>query len=170
MKKQETAKIIFLVAGAWPTFQVQEEGDITLNAWHLGLEDLPYIETQQAIKNLIQQHPTPFPPTISEIRTEVDKIIYGEEQLAEEFFHELNHLAKTKGYNGGLDQIEQMEPNWKQEIARMYFHRICYDEVKSLGFLEKSFKSAYDDMCDKHRRETSRRKSLAASKNIKLVG
>jgi hypothetical protein len=65
MDVKETARILAVIAAAYPRFSIDSSG-ITLNVWYSMLGDLPYQTVQAAVQRHILENT--FPPSIADIR------------------------------------------------------------------------------------------------------
>jgi hypothetical protein len=63
MTRHEVAELLSLIVAYWPEFQHQ--GELTVNAWHVLLRDVPYPLTQQAL--LLLASTKTFPPKPAEL-------------------------------------------------------------------------------------------------------
>ncbi len=143
MTKAETAKILAVLAAAYPRFSVDE---LKLTVWHEMLEDLDYPLLALAIKHCILQQT--FAPSIAEVRSTAVELMYPHRKGAADAWAEV--AAAVKKY--GIHQCgftAGMSPLLKRAVDALGWHTICLTTKPDI--MRSQFMKIYEEM---HEQET----------------
>ena len=105
MTKGETAKLLAVLAAAFPRFEVD---DLKVQVWHEMLGDLDYSLASLAIKKLILE--STFAPAIAEVRKAVAEILNPEGMTAAEAWGEVERAIRIYGCYRETEALERCRP------------------------------------------------------------
>ena len=77
MTKKEVANLLMVIAMTYPNSKIassQENLVDEVNAWHIFLSDMDCNGVNLALKSFVKSHGSPFPPSVSELVEEYNKI------------------------------------------------------------------------------------------------
>lgn len=98
MNQKETAKILAVLAAAYPKFEVDET---KLRVWHEMLGDMEYEVVAVAVKKCMLEKT--FAPSIAEVRQEVVKIMNPNRLTSAEAWGEVEYAIKRYGATAAYD-------------------------------------------------------------------
>ncbi|WHH59129.1 replicative helicase loader/inhibitor [Petroclostridium sp. X23] len=171
MVKSEIAKILAVIAAAYPKFEIDE---IKQNVWHEMLGDIDYKIAQLAVKKLLME--SPFPPAISDIRKQVAEIITpSENQInAADAWGEVVDAMRRYGYYRETEAIQSLSPLTAKVVNYIGFREICLCEEP--GVIRGQFLKMFEQVANRERRENllpenlkSQIQLIASKGNLKLV-
>lgn len=124
MTKNEAARILAVIAAAYPRFQVDSEG-LTLSVWHEMLGDLDYKLVQIAVQKLILE--SPFPPTISDVRKQVVEIIQDPDDNVDgaSAWGEVVQAIRNYGYYRTEEALNSLSPRVRKVASMIGWREIC---------------------------------------------
>lgn len=139
MTKNETSKILAVLAAAFPRF---EPDKLMLDVWHEMLGDLEYTVMQLAAKKCMIN--SVFPPSIAEVRREAVKIINPQRKTAAEAWEEVNKVVDKFGYYRQVEAMESLSPVVARAVKSIGFEKICLTE--NMGVERGQFIKIYEQM------------------------
>lgn len=163
MTKNETARILAVIAAAYQKFQVDSEG-ITLNVWHEMLGDLDYKLVQLAVQKLILE--SPYVPTISDIRKQIVDITQVDDTDAASAWGEVVEAVRRFGHYRGSEVIKSLSPRTAKVVRMIGFREICMCEEP--GVVRGQFLKMYDTCTAREKKEALLPEKL--KKQLQLIG
>jgi len=146
MTKGEIAKILAVLAAAYPKFEVD---DVKVQVWYEMLGDLEYSIVNIAIKKLIMQNT--FPPSIAEVRKAVTELMNPEQVTSSEAWGEVTRAIRNYGYYCEEEALASMSPITAQLVRYMGWREICMSE--DIGVIRGQFLKMYQQVRERDRRE-----------------
>ena len=146
MTKGEIAKILAVLAAAYPKFEVD---DVKVQVWYEMLGDLEYSIVNIAIKKLIMQNT--FPPSIAEVRKAVTELMNPEQVTSSEAWGEVTRAIRNYGYYHEEEALASMSPITAQLVRYMGWREICMSE--DIGVIRGQFLKMYQQVRERDRRE-----------------
>lgn len=120
MTKIETAKLLAVLAAAFPRFEVD---DLKVQVWHEMLGDLDYSLASLAIKKLILE--STFPPSIAEVRNAAVEIQTPEQTTGAQAWGEVIKAIRIYGHYREEEALASMSPVTAQVVRCMGWRDIC---------------------------------------------
>lgn len=139
MTKGEVAKLLAVLAAAYPKFEVD---DVKVQVWYEMLGDLEYSVVNIAIKKLIMQNT--FPPAIAEVRKAAIEISSPRGLTAAEAWGEVVKAVRNYGYYREKEAMASMSPITAQVVRYMGWREICLIEEPEI--LRAHFLKMYDQV------------------------
>jgi len=139
MTKGEVAKLLAVLAAAYPKFEVD---DVKVQVWYEMLGDLEYSVVNIAIKKLIMQNT--FPPAIAEVRKAAIEISSPRGLTAAEAWGEVVKAVRNYGYYREKEAMASMSPITAQVVRYMGWREICLSEEPEI--LRAHFLKMYDQV------------------------
>ena len=146
MTKAEVAKILTVLAAAYPKFEVD---DLKVRVWHEMLGDLDYATANMAVKKLILENT--FPPSIAEVRKAAMEILNPEVMTAAEAWGEVERAIRIYGYYRETEALESMSPSVAKVVEYIGWQNICLNEEP--GVIRGQFLKMYQQVRERDRRE-----------------
>lgn len=148
--ENETARILAIIAAAYPRFQVDSEG-LTLNVWYEMLGDIDYKVAQLAVQKLILE--SPYPPAIADVRKRaVEVITPAEDRIdAATAWGEVQRAISIYGYYRPEEALKTMRPRTAQVVKYLNWEEICTCE--DLGVIRGQFIKMYDQIAEREEKE-----------------
>lgn len=146
MTKIETAKLLAVLAAAFPRFEVD---DLKVQVWHEMLGDLDYSLASLAIKKLILENT--FAPAIAEVRKAVAEILNPDGMTAAEGWGEVERAIRLYGYYRETEALESMSPMTAKVVRCMDWREICLSEEP--GVIRGQFLKMYQQIAERDRKE-----------------
>jgi hypothetical protein len=155
MVRSEVAKLLAVLAAAYPRFEVNE---LTERIWFEMLQDIPYQVAQVAIKKLILE--SPYPPAIADVRKQAMEIITPpEEKLdAAQAWGEVERAIRFYGYYREAEALASMSPRTAKVTKWMGWQEICMSEEPSV--IRGQFLKMYQQIQTRDKEETLLPESL----------
>ncbi len=145
MTKAETAKILAVLAAAYPRFAVDE---LKLTVWHEMLGDIDYPLLAMAIKHCILQQT--FAPSIAEVRSEAVKLMYPHRKGAADAWVEVAAAVEKYGtYQCGF--AAGMSPLLKRVVDVLGWQNICLTTKPDI--MRSQFMKIYEEMYDQEAKD-----------------
>lgn len=147
MAPSEVAKLLAVIAAAYPGFEVD---DIRLRVWTQMLSDLDYSVANIAVNRHIAT--SRFAPTIAEIREQAVIASGLEELTAAEAWGELMHAVRLYGYYHELEGMASLSLETRRVVAQITWREI--NMCENLDVLRGQFLRMYQAVHDRVKRET----------------
>ena len=144
MTKGETAKLLAVLAAAFPRFEVD---DLKVQVWHEMLGDLEYKMASLAIKKLILE--STFPPSIAEVRKAAVEIQAPEQINGTQAWGEVIKAIRNFGQYREEEALASMSPRTAYVVKCMGWREICMAE--ELGVIRGHFLKMYQQ-CRENKR------------------
>ena len=142
MVKSDVAKILAVIAAAYPRFEVNE---LTVQVWHEMLKDIEYSIAQLAIKKLILE--STFPPAIAEVRKAVVSITTPGVASGVEAWGEVTKAIKNYGFYRQEDALASMSETTAKVVRYIGWQDICMAE--EAGVIRGQFLKMYEQLASK---------------------
>lgn len=115
MTREETIKALMTIQAAYPNYKPPDK-TVTVNTWHMMLEEYTYEQVISAIKAYISTDNTGFAPCIGQI---IDKIqvITTPQELNEMEAWALVSKALRNGYYGAQEEFDKLPPNVQKAVG-----------------------------------------------------
>jgi len=146
MTKIETAKLLAVLAAAFPRFDVD---DLKVRVWHEMLGDLDYVTANIAAKKLILENT--FAPSIAEVRKAVMEILNPDGMTAAEAWGEVERAVRTYGYYRETEALESMSPSVAKVVKYIGWQNICLNEEP--GVVRGQFLKMYTQVAEREQKE-----------------
>lgn len=146
MTKGETAKLLAVLAAAFPRFEVD---DIKVQVWHEMLGDLDYSLASLAIKKLILE--STFPPSIAEVRKAAVEIQTPEQTNGTQAWGEVIKAIRNFGHYREEEALASMSPRTAYVVKCMGWREICMAE--ELGVIRGHFLKMYQQVAEREQKE-----------------
>ena len=146
MTKIETAKLLAVLAAAFPRFEVD---DLKVQVWHEMLGDLDYSLASLAIKKLILENT--FAPAIAEVRKAVMEILNPDGMTAAEGWGEVERAIRLYGYCRETEALESMSPRVAKVVKYIGWQNICLNEEP--GVVRGQFLKMYAQVAEREQKE-----------------
>lgn len=146
MTKIETAKLLAVLAAAFPRFEVD---DLKVQVWHEMLGDLDYSLANLAIKKLILE--STFAPAIAEVRKAVAEILTPNGMTAAEGWGEVERAIRIYGCYRETEALESMSPSVAKVVKYIGWQNICLNE--ELGVVRGQFLKMYAQVAGREQKE-----------------
>jgi len=144
MTKGEVAKLLAVLAAAYPKFEVN---DVKVQVWHEMLGDLDYAVANMAVKKLIMQNT--FPPAIAEVRKAAAELTNPENLTSSEAWGEVTSAIRNYGYYREGEALASMSPTTAQVVRYMGWREICMSEDKDTGVVRGQFLKMYEQTANR---------------------
>lgn len=142
----EVAKLLAVVAAAYPGFEVDE---IRHNVWSEGLSDLDYQLANLAVRRYIALER--FAPTIADIRKQAVWIKGGDAFTGAEAWGEFIAGIRRFGWNRENEAIESFHPRTRRVARLIGWYDACMSE--NVDVLRGQFLRMYEQLEDRDIRE-----------------
>ena len=169
MTKGEVAKLLAVLAAAFPRFEVD---DLKVQVWHEMLGDLDYDVANIAIKKIIILNT--FPPAIAEVRKTAIEISNSINITAAEAWGEVIRAVKKYGHYRAKEAIASMSPATAQVVRCIGWSEICLTEEP--GVIRAHFLKMYDQIAAREQEKQllsptmqTEIKKLAKKYDIRLI-
>jgi len=169
MTKGEIAKLLAVLAAAYPKFEVD---DVKVQVWYEMLGDLEYSVVNIAIKKLIMQNT--FPPAIAEVRKAAIEISSPMGFTAAEAWGEVIRAIRDYGYYREKEAMASMSPITAQVVRYLGWREICLSEEPEI--LRAHFLKMYDQVAAREQEKQllsptmqTEIKKLAKKYDIRLI-
>ena len=139
MTKGEVAKLLAVLAAAYPKFEVD---DVKVQVWYEMLGDLDYAVASMAVKKIIMQNT--FPPSIAEVRKAAIEISSPRVLTAAEAWGEVVKAVRNYGYYRGEEALASLSPTTAQVVRYIGWREICLNEEPEI--LRAHFLRMYDQI------------------------
>lgn len=146
MTKIETAKLLAVLAAAFPRFEVD---DLKVQVWHEMLGDLDYSLASLAIKKLILE--STFAPAIAEVRKAVAEVLNPDGMTAAEGWGEVERAIRLYGYCRETEALESMSPRVAKVVKYIGWQNICLNEEP--GVVRGQFLKMYAQVAEREQKE-----------------
>ncbi len=139
MTKGETAKLLAVLAAAFPRFEVD---DLKVQVWHEMLGDLDYDVANIAIKKIIILNT--FPPAIAEVRRATAELMNPDRVTKPEAWGEVIRAIRDYGYYREKEAMASMSPITAQVVRYLGWREICLSEEPEI--LRAHFLKMYEQV------------------------
>ena len=146
MTKGETAKLLAVLAAAFPRFEVD---DLKVQVWHEMLGDLDYSLASLAIKKLILE--STFPPSIAEVRKAAVEIQTPEQTNGTQAWGEVIKAIRNFGHYREEEALASMSPRTAYVVKCMGWREICMAEEP--GVIRGQFLKMYQQVAEREQKE-----------------
>lgn len=165
MTINETARILAVIAAAYPRFQVDAEG-LTLNIWYEMLGDLDYEIVQVAIKKLMLE--SPFPPAIADVRKIAAEITIPEEDRIDsaDAWGEVVRAIRRYGYYDPDGAIQSMSNRTARVVQMIGWREICSCDEPSV--VRGQFLRMYEQVSNREKKDALMPVEL--KEQIRMIG
>jgi hypothetical protein len=170
MTKGEVAKLLAVLAAAFPRFEVD---DLKVQVWHEMLGDLDYDVANIAIKKIIILNT--FPPAITEVRKAAAVLTGPEQVTGSEAWGEVIRAIRNFGYYREEEALANMSPITARVVRYMGWRDICLSEEPS-GVLRGQFLKMYEQVAAREQEKQllsptmqTEIKKLAKKYDIRLI-
>lgn len=147
MTKTETAKILAIIAAAYPNFKLTEA---TAQVWHTLLSDLDYHEVETAVQVIVSTHT--FPPSIAEVRKAVAQLRHPEAMSPAEAWELAAKAIRDFGYYRKAEALRWLPPLVARAVEAIGWEELCLSD--SLSVLRAQFERIYAGLLDRETRES----------------
>lgn len=145
MTKGEVAKLLAVIAAAYPKFEVD---DIKVQVWHEMLGDLEYKMASLAIKKLILE--STFPPSIAEVRKAAVEIQTPEQTTGAQAWGEVIKAIRNYGHYREEEALASLSPVTAQVVRYMGWREICLSEEP--GVVRGQFLKMYHQVTEREQK------------------
>jgi hypothetical protein len=146
MTKGETAKLLAVLAAAFPRFEVD---DLKVQVWHEMIGDLDYGIASLAIKKLILE--STFPPSIAEVRKAAVEIQTPEQTNGAQAWGEVIKAIRNYGHYREEEALGSLSPRTAYVVKCMGWREICMAE--ELGVIRGHFLKMYQQVAEREQKE-----------------
>ncbi len=146
MTKSEVAKLLAVIAAAYPKFEVD---DLKVQVWHEMLGDLDYSLASLAIKKLILE--STFPPSIAEVRKAAVEIQAPEQTNGTQAWGEVIKAIRNFGHYREEEALASMSPRTAYVVKCMGWREICMGEES--GVIRGQFLKMYQQVAEREQKE-----------------
>ena len=146
MTKIETAKLLAVLAAAFPRFEVD---DLKVQVWHEMLGDLDYATANMAVKKLILENT--FPPSIAEVRKAAMEILNPDVMTAAEAWGEVERAVRVYGCYQEIEALASLSPRTAKVVRQIGWREICLNEEP--GVVRGQFLKMYQQVQERDHRE-----------------
>ena len=146
MTKAEVAKILTVLAAAYPKFEVD---DLKVHVWHEMLGDLDYATANMAVKKLILENT--FPPSIAEVRKAAMEILNPDVMTAAEAWGEVERAVRVYGCYQEIEALASLSPRTAKVVRQIGWREICLNEEP--GVVRGQFLKMYQQVQERDHRE-----------------
>lgn len=146
MTRAEIAKLLAVLAAAFPRFEVD---DLKVQVWHEMLGDLDYSLANLAIKKLILE--STFAPAIAEVRKAVVETLNPDGMTAAEGWGEVERAIRLYGYYRETEALASLSPMTAKVVRCMDWREICLS--KELGVIRGQFLKMYQQVAEREQKE-----------------
>ncbi len=146
MTKSEVAKLLAVIAAAYPKFEVD---DIKVQVWHEMLGDLEYKIASMAIKRLILE--STFPPSIAEVRKAAVEIQTPEQTNGTQAWGEVIKAIRNFGHYREEEALASMSPRTAYVVKCIGWREICMAEES--GVIRGQFLKMYQQVAEREQKE-----------------
>jgi hypothetical protein len=140
MTKGEVAKLLAVLAAAYPKFEVD---DVKVQVWHEIFKDVDYEVANVAAKKIILEKT--FPPSIAEFREAIISITSPRLMSAAEAWGEVKDAIRRFGYYRESEALASMSPTTARVVRYMGWREICMSEEPA-GVLRGQFLKMYEQV------------------------
>lgn len=171
MTRNEIARILAIIAAAYPRFKVDTEG-ITLNVWHEMLGDLDYNLAQMAVQKLIYE--SPYPPVIADVRKQVVEVIEKDKTDAAMAWGEVTKAMSMYGMYKEKEALASMSEKTAKVVRAIGFREICMSEPP--GVVRGQFMKMYEAFTEREKKEAllpagfKQQMQAISGRKLKLIG
>lgn len=147
MNKTETIKLLAVINGAYPRFEIKSESaNLMIDLWQSTFKDIPADEMAQALKGMIKE--LKYPPTIADFWNKVGShnLIGGNMELIDLWNEALDSLGKAKNYIESVSEDYQELVEYDEETQSCKIKRI-----KSGDSMERALE-VYDKLSSENKR------------------
>lgn len=169
MTKGEIAKLLAVLAAAYPKFEVD---DVKVQVWYEMLGDLDYDVANIAIKKIIMLNT--FPPAIAEVRRATAELMNPDRVTKPEAWGEVIRAVKKYGHYRAKEAIASMSPATAQVVRCIGWSEICLTEEP--GVIRAHFLKMYDQIAAREQEKQllsptmqTEIKKLAKKYDIRLI-
>lgn len=146
MDRAEVAKLLAVVAAAYPNFEADKT---KLVLWREMFADMDYPLLSAAVKRHIAA--SRFAPTVAEIRAHAVQLTDGEGLTGSEAWGELMQAVRAHGYYREADAMNALSPRTAQVAAHLGWREINLST--EVGVIRGQFLRMYEQMRDRDERE-----------------
>ncbi len=146
MTKGETAKLLAVLAAAFPRFEVD---DLKVQVWHEMIGDLDYGIASLAIKKLILE--STFPPSIAEVRKAAVEIQTPEQTTGAQAWGEVIKAIRNFGHYREEEALASMSPRTAYVVKCMGWREICMAEES--GVIRGQFLKMYQQVAEREQKQ-----------------
>jgi hypothetical protein len=147
MNRTETIKLLAVINGAYPRFEIKSESaNLMIDLWQSTFKDIPADEMAQALKEMIKE--LKYPPTIADFWNKVGNhnLIGGKMELIDLWNEALESVGKAKGY------IESISEDYEESVEFDEETRSCkIKRIKTGDNAEKALE-VYDKLSSENKR------------------
>jgi hypothetical protein len=171
MTVAEVAKMLTLMASAWPTF---EPSDDKVRLWHELFCDIPYKVAMTAVKKLMLS--SKFPPTIAELRKEVLAVtIPAEDRITPaEAWGMVVHAIRDYGSYREVDALASLPEVVARVVRYIGWRELCLCDEPDI--IRAQFMRMFDQVAAKERDRKllpsglqEQISKLSAGKDLRLI-
>ena len=147
MNRTETIKLLAVINGAYPRFEIKSESaNLMIDLWQSTFKDIPADKMAQALKEMIKE--LKYPPTIADFWNKVGShnLIGGKMELIDLWNEALDSLGKAKGY------IESVSEDYEESVEFDEETQSCkVKRIKTGDNAEKALE-VYDKLSSENKR------------------
>lgn len=147
MSPAETARILAILAAAYPGFEVDE---VKHRLWVELLGDLDYGLAVTAVKRHIATNR--WPPTVADIREQVIAVALPDEPTAAEAWGEVMQAIRRHGYYREAEAMESLSPRARQVVQMLGWREI--NMCEEVDVLRGQFLRMYEQVQKRAREES----------------
>lgn len=148
MTQAEVAKLLTIMASAWPQFEPSEDKVLL---WHEMLQDVDYQLAQVALKSLVARRT--FPPSIAEFRQEVLAISTPAEDrmAAAEAWGMVVQAIRDYGYYREHEALESLPELVRQTVQFIGWQELCLSQEPDV--IRAHFMRMYQQVSERRQKE-----------------
>jgi hypothetical protein len=170
MTKKEVAKLLAVLAAAYPKFEVD---DLKVHVWHEMLQDIDYEVAGVAAKKLILEKT--FPPSIAEVREAITSITSPPQVLPAEAWGEVKCAIRKYGSYREEEALASLSERTREAVRCMDWQELCLSQDPE-GVLRAQFMRIYEQVSGREVQERlmpadlqEQIKKLSARKDLRLI-
>lgn len=146
MTKAQTAKLLAVVAAAYPSFEVDET---RVEVWRELLGDLDFELLGVAVRRHITS--SRFAPTVAEIREQAMRASGSEQMTAGEAWGAVHEAVQIYGYYRPQEGLDSLPPLVARAAKQIGWSQICLET--EVGVLRGQFMRVFEQLARRAERE-----------------
>ena len=146
MNKTETAKILAVIAAAYPNFKVDE---IQVTVWQEMLGDIHYSVVNMAVKKTILENK--FAPSIAEVRQSAFDILNPDNLSAAESWGMVINAIHGYGSYRQKEALESLPAEVAETVKQMGWQEMC--RADNVEVIRGQYIKLYEQLKERNRKE-----------------
>lgn len=154
MTRNETRTLIASIASMFPNFKLSEDLSLMIDTWQMVLEDVDYLQIQQAFKSFCKSSTTGYAPTPGQLIALIQERTEPYVSTAEEAWSKVLMAARDGTYHAeerfsAFDDITKMCVGSPSNLSAMSL----LDETALTTVIRSQFVKEYRRLEEMHRKE-----------------